>query len=223
MQEEYERSFVIHACNLLHATIRTWARAQVALQRAVATYLAGTPADAGSCVPRGAKGLAVSQGLICLGGVPEVGSALPGSLHGGACHQPHSSPPPTSHYLEGPSYVPRVPNQACESEPSHPCGASTTRLQLLDGDPIYTVRRLLRSRRRGRGMHYLVDWEEYSPEERSWVPASRILDRTLISDFHREHPDQPALRRGRPRGPPAGRAGAVRDDDAQLSDRSEEF
>ena len=71
--------------------------------------------------------------------------------------------------------------------------------QLVDGGPLFTVRRLLRSRRRGRGAQYLVDWEGDGPEERSWIPARFVMDPRLISDFHRSHPDQPAP----PARPPA--------------------
>uniref|UniRef100_A0A1A8FIG4 Gypsy retrotransposon integrase-like protein 1 n=1 Tax=Nothobranchius korthausae TaxID=1143690 RepID=A0A1A8FIG4_9TELE len=69
------------------------------------------------------------------------------------------------------------------SSPLCPSPAPPPPPRFFEGGLVYPVRRLLDVRPRGRGRQYLVDWEGFGPEDRSWVPGSFITDPSLIADF----------------------------------------
>ncbi|KAK5935669.1 hypothetical protein CgunFtcFv8_021011 [Champsocephalus gunnari] len=72
--------------------------------------------------------------------------------------------------------------------------------QMVEGGPVYAVKRLLAVRKRGRGRQFLVDWDGYGLEERTWIPASFIVDPSMIKDFDRDHPEVPGTSGAVPRG-----------------------
>ncbi|XP_038565478.1 uncharacterized protein LOC119896067 [Micropterus salmoides] len=77
------------------------------------------------------------------------------------------------------------PRSSPLSPPCHPSPLP----RVIGGDPVFTVRHLL-DVQRGCSVQYLVNWERYCPEERSWVPHRYVLDSSLIADFHNLHPDK---------------------------------
>ncbi len=112
------------------------------------------------------------------------------------------------------TYKLKLPNQYCISPTFHvsllkpftnPLLPTSTEPEIpplpeVDtSETIYRVKDILDSRRRGGHLQYLVDWEGYGPEERSWVDRDDIMDPSLLADFHQFHPDRPAPRgHGRP-------------------------
>ena len=59
----------------------------------------------------------------------------------------------------------------------------------MEGHPEYEVEEILSSRKRGRGIQYLVKWKGYGEEENTWEPRRNVENaREAIEDFYHEYP-----------------------------------
>ena len=59
---------------------------------------------------------------------------------------------------------------------------------LLEGEEVYTIERIIKHQRRGRGYQYYVLWEGYPITEASWEPESAFFtDGDMLANYKKIH------------------------------------
>ena len=76
----------------------------------------------------------------------------------------------------------------------------------MEEEREYVAERIVASRKRGRGVQYLVKWEGYDESENTWEPPKHLRKcQQLLREFHQTKQDQEALPRSQPNLPPPPR------------------
>lgn len=61
----------------------------------------------------------------------------------------------------------------------------------VEGQEEFIISKIIDVRKIRNSFQYLVHWKGFGPEERSWIPMSRMHASRLITKFHRENPGKP--------------------------------
>src|SRR3984893_15160815 len=62
--------------------------------------------------------------------------------------------------------------------------------ELINDHKQYGIEEILKSRKRGRGIQYLVKWEGYPHEDNTWEPKKNLVQAPeAIKDFHKKNPN----------------------------------
>jgi len=71
----------------------------------------------------------------------------------------------------------------------------------IQGQDEWVVKEVLDSRIRRNKLEYLVDWDGWSPSDRTWEPASYLENSNiLVNEFHAKYPERCSQKDIRPRG-----------------------
>ncbi|TPX36858.1 hypothetical protein SeMB42_g07005 [Synchytrium endobioticum] len=60
----------------------------------------------------------------------------------------------------------------------------------VTSDDGWVIKDIIEVRRRGRGFEYLIDWEGFGPEDRTWEPRWHLNDDRLLQQWHQKHPEK---------------------------------
>jgi hypothetical protein len=64
----------------------------------------------------------------------------------------------------------------------------------VEGELEYEVKEVLDSKMSRGKLKYLVEWEGYGPDERSWEPAENVQNAAeAVAEFHQRYPNRPAV------------------------------
>ena len=63
--------------------------------------------------------------------------------------------------------------------------------EIVDGQEEYVVERVLDSRMFWNKLQYLIKWEGYGYQDKSWKPADNVYALYLVAEFHQTHPRVP--------------------------------